>query len=188
MAALNAVYVMKPILDDPRFDGLILSDTAKSVLGRPSAYADWGFDNCSSQEWSVPRLQPTWTPTPVEGPVRPFNDYPCLELTIPVFSARAVEALRHFLEPNGEILPLRHSKGTYYAYQILTKADILNVQDSIIEWFSDDANDQRGQASLIGASACDRTCWRPRGRMVDSRLRRVAIDFTQASSPRGRPR
>ena len=49
-------------------------------------------------------------------------------------------------------------------------------------------NDQRGQASLIGASACDRTCWRPRGRMVDSRLRRVAIDFTQASSPRGRPR
>ena len=134
-----SIYVLDQILDDPRFEGLIFSESAKSVLGRQSAYDDWEYDNCSSQDWSVPRLERTWKPQPVEGSVRPFNDYPCLELIIPAFSARAVEALRHFLEPNGEILPLSHSKGTYYAYQILTKADIINVKDSFIEWFSDDA-------------------------------------------------
>jgi hypothetical protein len=132
----NAVYLLKPVLDDPRFDGLLFSKSAKSVLGRKTADDDWEVDNRSTQDWSVPRLLPTWKPQPVEGPVRPFNDYPCLNLSIPAFSPRALEALRRFLESNGEILPLKHPKGTFYAFHILTKAEVLNVRESDIKWFT----------------------------------------------------
>lgn len=46
---------------------------------------------------------------------------------------------------------------------------------------------QRGQASLMGHLR-NRTHFRPRGRRVDSRFRRRAIDSTQSSSPNGLPR
>ncbi len=44
---------------------------------------------------------------------------------------------------------------------------------------------QRGQASLVEGKWI---CWRPRGRMVDSRLSRLAMDSTQSGSPSGLPR
>ena len=45
-----------------------------------------------------------------------------------MFSQRAVNVLRDFLEPNGELLPLTTKRGKYYAYQTLTVADgVLNV-------------------------------------------------------------
>ena len=46
---------------------------------------------------------------------------------------------------------------------------------------------QRGQASLLMPWG-NRTRFRPRGRIVDSRLSRRAIDSTQPSSPSGLPR
>ncbi len=47
--------------------------------------------------------------------------------------------------------------------------------------------DQRGQASLMSFLG-KRTRFRPRGRIVDSRLRRRAMDSTHPSSPSGLPR
>ncbi len=44
---------------------------------------------------------------------------------------------------------------------------------------------QRGQASLLEGKWI---CWRLRGRMVDSRLSRLAMDSTQSGSPSGLPR
>ncbi len=43
----------------------------------------------------------------------------------------------------------------------------------------------RCQASLMAGKWI---CWRPRGRMVDSRLSRLAMDSTQSGSPSGLPR
>ena len=47
---------------------------------------------------------------------------------------------------------------------------------------------QRGQASLFVFVVGNRTCLRPRGRIVDSRLSLLAIDSTQWLSPSGLPR
>ena len=38
------------------------------------------------------------------GHVRRFNDYPCINMSRPAFSQRAVDLLRDVLEPNGEPL------------------------------------------------------------------------------------
>ncbi len=66
-----------------------------------------------------------WKPFWAVGRVRPFNDYPGLGL-FPAFSARAVDALRGILEPNGELLPFESKLGTYYAYNITTVVDVLD--------------------------------------------------------------
>ncbi len=47
---------------------------------------------------------------------------------------------------------------------------------------------QRGQTSFSVSSGNGRTRGRPLGRIVDSRLSRLAIDSTQPSSPSGAPR
>jgi len=78
-----------------------------------------------------------WTPQSVIGRVRPFNDYPCITFNVPAFSRRAVDALRDFLEPNGELLPLLTSVGEYYAYNVTTVADILNHEWATVRWFDD---------------------------------------------------
>src|SRR6185369_10250568 len=46
----------------------------------------------------------------------------------------AVGALSDFLEPNGELLPLDSELGSYYAYNILTVADVLDQAKSQIHW------------------------------------------------------
>jgi hypothetical protein len=58
-----------------------------------------------------------------------------VNLQIPAFSRRAVEALRDFLEPNGELLPLVSSIGEYYAYNITTVVDALDHERSDILWY-----------------------------------------------------
>ena len=69
----------------------------------------------------------------VIGRVRSFNDYPCVGL-VPAFSGKAIEALREFFEPNGEILPLVSTVGPYFAYNITTIADVLDLERSDVLW------------------------------------------------------
>ena len=130
MQASCSIYLLKPVLTDPRFDGFIVAPGASSVLGNKRAYQDFKVDDAESLNWQPKSLKSVWHPLPVVGPVNAFNDYPCLELTKPVFSRRAVDALGEMLLGNGELLPLRTEIGEYYAYICLTRLDALDVKKS----------------------------------------------------------
>lgn len=132
MTAPDSVYILKPILDDPRFHGFVIGRDAQSVLGHDRAYDDLLVDNGESLNWQPQSLAKRWKPMPVAGPVSPFNDYPCLEIAKPVFSRRAVEALGEMLTKNGEILPLKTAVGEYFLYIVLTKLNALDVTKSKI--------------------------------------------------------
>jgi hypothetical protein len=67
---------------------------------------------------------------------RPRSDFPSFG-GVPVFSARAVVALRDLLEPRGEILPLRCHEGTYFAYNVTRIVDALDEAHSELERFDD---------------------------------------------------
>jgi hypothetical protein len=66
---------------------------------------------------------------------RPRTDFPSFG-GVPVFSQRAIEALRDLLEPCGEILPLRCHEGTYFAYNVTRLVDALDEAQSELERFS----------------------------------------------------
>jgi hypothetical protein len=132
----NALYNLDPITDDPEFAGFrFVREESLRGQGRLT----WDFDpddvQTKGRAWTVTRMAPTWKPQPVLGRVQPHNDYPCVNLTVPAFNRRAVDALRDFLEPNGELLPLVSSVGEYYAYNITTVVDCLDHERSEIEWF-----------------------------------------------------
>ncbi len=143
---VNEVYRLEKNVDDPRYEGFGF-DREDSLRGNYGIDADFMPDDIRTKgrAWTVTRMAHLWTPQPVSGRVRPYNDYPCCNLSIPAFSERAVEALRDMLEPNGELLPLVSSVGTYYAYNITTVADILDHTQSEIKWF----NEKRVMAMFI---------------------------------------
>jgi|SRR5581483_7735548 len=134
----NVLYQLDPIVDNPSFEGFGFDD-AVSFRGKGRLAFDFGPDDIPTKgrAWTVTRMAPTWVPTPVYGNVKPHNDYPCVNLTVPAFSRRAVDALRDFLEPNGELLPLASPLGEYYAYNVTTVADILDHKRSEIVWFNE---------------------------------------------------
>ena len=136
--AEEALYKLNQIVNDPRFKGFAFVRD-ESLRGKRSLTADFGPDDVKERgrAWTVTRMAPFWVPQPVIGKVRPMNDFPCVNLTIPAFSRKAVDALRDFLEPNGELLPLVSSVGEYYAYNVTTVADILDHERSEIKWFND---------------------------------------------------
>ncbi len=126
----TSVYELEPFDCDPRFWGFIFGPGAESVLGFERAVKDFSVDDGESIHWQPRKLQAVWKPLPVAGPVKPFNDYPCLELTTPVFSHRAVEALGSMLTNNGELLPLKTDVGEYFAFVCLTKLAALDIERS----------------------------------------------------------
>ncbi len=133
----NALYKLTCITDDPEFEGFGFHD-AQSFRGKGRLAFDFDPDDIPTKGrgWTVTRMAASWVPPHVRGRVKPHNDYPCVNLTVPAFSSRAVAALRDFLEPNGELLQLDSPVGEYYAYNITTVADILDHERSEIEWFS----------------------------------------------------
>lgn len=128
----ESIYVLKPDLYDPRFNGFVWPD-APSLLGLEEIFCDFDVENGGYLDWKPRRLQAVWKPLKVKGRVAPFNDYPCLELKTPVFSRRAVDALGSMLTDNGEVLPLISDVGQYFAYVCLTKLDALDQKKSRIE-------------------------------------------------------
>ncbi len=138
----NALYDLQPITDNPKYEGFAFvreeSIRGKSIGGQSRIEWDFGPDDVKTKgrAWTITRMAKVWTPQPVVGRVHSFNDYPCVNLIIPAFSRRAVDALRDFLEPNGELLPLVSTVGEYYAYNITTVADILDQERSEIQWMS----------------------------------------------------
>jgi hypothetical protein len=104
------VYLIYPVLDNPLYEGLALTDHSELLDFWP---ANW---RPNFQTWQPRSLEATWPTPEVIGNVRTFNDYPCINLSRPAFSQRAVDLLRDILEPNGELLPVRHKIGRYYFY------------------------------------------------------------------------
>jgi len=138
-----ALYKLEPITDNPKFEGFAFvreeSVRGKSIGNQSRLVWDFGPDDIKARgrSWTAPRLAPFWSPQPVIGQVKPFNDYPCVNLTIPAFSRRAVDALSDFLVPNGELLPLVTNVGEYFAYNTTTIADVLDQERTEIRWLSD---------------------------------------------------
>ena len=135
------MYKMEPILDDPRYEGFGCYDDDEPSLRHPedpysSRTDDFFPDQVESRDWEVPRLKSIWKPLRVVGRVRPYNDYPCVGMLVPAFSERAVEALRDILDANGELLPLVSDVGRYYAYNVTTVADALDLEKSQIKWMN----------------------------------------------------
>ena len=130
---VKSIYELQPVLDNPVFEGFG-SSGQPSFLGRkdvsddffPVSYDDWN--------WHLDKLATIWKPISVKGRVRPFNDYPCLDLLIPAFSQRAAHALQEFLVPNGELLPLLHPAGEYCAFNCCTVAEVLDHSQTLALW------------------------------------------------------
>ncbi len=129
------IYKMCKIQDDPRFYGFGFKDTT-SLLDNYSISGDFSPLNDLSRDWQANRLAGIWKPRAVIGDVQAMNDYPMVG-SAPAFSERAVVALRDLLQPNGEILPLETPTGvgTYFVYNTLTIADVLDESRSDISWF-----------------------------------------------------
>lgn len=146
MKSITAIYELQPITDDPRYDGFGF-EREDSLRGKLTLSYDFMPDDIPSKgrDWTVTRLAPFWEPQTVEGRVRLFNDYPCVNLSVPAFSRRAVDALRDFIEPNGELLPLKSKVGEYFAYNVTTVADILDLKRSKVDWL----DEVRGIADTI---------------------------------------
>jgi hypothetical protein len=139
--SIEAVYELNKVTENPLFEGFAFSNSAPSLLGRVRLSEDFvPQDTIHTRNWTVPKLSRLWNKsTSVSGRVRPFNDYPCIDMTIPAFSARAVECLRQFLAANGELLSVKNAVGSYYAYNITTVADVVDTSKSSIDFFDPEA-------------------------------------------------
>lgn len=125
----NAIYLLKPELVDPRFDGFeFLSDDYP--LEFKQAYQIFNTDGGRTIQWQPRKLGGPWKPLPVSVNVKPFIDYPCLNLIHLVFSHRALNALSEMLSATGILLPLDTGAGYYHGYICHTKIDALDLERS----------------------------------------------------------
>ncbi len=140
MNNVTSIYFLEKVTDDPRFEGFALLPS-KSILGRNSLDDDVtpGFSIANeSINWSQPKLSRNWRVPKVTGRVSEFNDYPCMDMFLPVFSENSTRALSPILELNGELLPLDSDTNTkYYFYNITTIVDVLDLEKSKCVFWSD---------------------------------------------------
>ncbi|MGC3967432.1 MAG: hypothetical protein QM775_08705 [Pirellulales bacterium] len=125
------IYVIQPILDNPAFDGLEISQHAEHLETWPD---DW---RVNYKTWMPKSMRADWPVPAAAGNVRRYNDYPCINLSYPAFSQRAVDLLRDILELNGELLPVRHQLGTYYYFNCTTMTNGVDLEQSHITRTSD---------------------------------------------------
>ncbi|TWU06411.1 hypothetical protein [Stieleria varia] len=116
------IYRLRPISDDPRFEGF--GWDLPGITNENGRTYDFTHFYPTTSRFAVPRLAKRWDkPTfTFQENVNPFNDFPCCDFHVPVFSRRAVEAVRDLLEPHGELLPVDSKFGLYYAFQTTTLA------------------------------------------------------------------
>jgi hypothetical protein len=88
-------------------------------------------------------LSRSWSPIKVEVLIEepedknlPVSDFPSMTTSaLPVFSQKAVDALKDLLLSNGELLPLDFPGGTYYIFNVTTVVDALNVPECDAVYF-----------------------------------------------------
>lgn len=154
------VFELEVIINNPIFEGFGLLDNA-SLLNRDNLLEDLipGYGNTeTSKFWKVPRLSESWSPPRVGGRVRPFNDFPGINMVLPAFSEKACNNLKELLEPNGELLPLQFEEGNYFFYNITTIYDAFDIENAEAEFWCDppttalDIEKYAFKANEIGAS------------------------------------
>ena len=84
-------------------------------------------------------LGPTWVPVrlKLENKELPLTDTPGLLPSCPVFSRRAVDALRPLLEANAEILPVDCQDGEYYLINVTRVIDALDAKRTRFQDYPD---------------------------------------------------
>ena len=115
------VYHIRPVTDNPLFEGLGLHSDSHMLRAWPP---DWSRHALT---WETESLKAKWRVPRVEGNVRFFNDYPCINLSFPAFSQRAVDVLRDVLQANGELLPVRHKLRFYYFFNCTRLANVVDL-------------------------------------------------------------
>jgi hypothetical protein len=133
------VFKLEKITDHPLFEGFGMDD-APSILGRENLVEDLtpGFGAAEgTRRWAAVHLAGAWRAPRVRGRVTEMNDYPCVDLVFPAFSARASDALRDLLEPHGELLPLDSDRGDYHLFNVTRIVDGLDAARSVCEFWSD---------------------------------------------------
>jgi len=131
---------MRRIVDKPYVEGLVFKEPVPpSLVGREHIDEDLspGYGSSESRDWTPTFLSRLWAPPKVTGEPSFYFDFPCLRLIIPAFSRHACDVLRDMLEQNGELLPLDSHLGEYYAYNVTKIADVLDVQNSEIDFRCD---------------------------------------------------
>jgi hypothetical protein len=129
-APQNALYRLESMADNPAYEGFISTEQASET---PAALKFHTMQQLDNKVFKPRRLLPSWRPVKVTGRVRKTNDFPAVG-NVPVFSERAVDALRDLLEPAGELIPLETPLGNYFAYNPLITADVLDPGRAKIEW------------------------------------------------------
>lgn len=121
------VFTLKA--DANRYQGLLPSDRSNSleVFQR--------FDGTSMATSWVPWKVEVARPEGFED--LPMGDFPLMAFHVPVFNARAADLLRPLLIDNGELLPLLCDEGSYFAYNVTTVLDALDVEKSSVIRFTD---------------------------------------------------
>jgi len=65
----------------------------------------------------------------------PKGDTPSFDATIPVFNAKAVQALADLLEPNGELFPIRCRGEDFFLFNVTRLVDALDEENCKLERF-----------------------------------------------------
>lgn len=81
------------------------------------------------------------------------SDFPSLATHIPVFSERAVTALRPLIEPFGEFLRLTVSDLELYAFNVTELAEVLDINKSSLQMFPDGQRIMRIRRHVFNDSA-----------------------------------
>ena len=123
---MTVVYIMTPVFDDPRFANFDF-DLSPSLVGNEYLHEDLDGKDPGKLRWEPVSLAALWKPCRMLGKVQPYHDYPAASSQIPIFSRRAVNALKELLLPSGELLPVISDSGEYYVYNILHKSDAFDM-------------------------------------------------------------
>ncbi len=93
----------------------------------------WRFDGTPMKKpWTDVTIG--WDP---ETSRAPEEDYPCLMLSLPVFSASAIEALEDLLDGSGEILPATCEGEQIFLFNVTNVIDALDESNSEVIRFDD---------------------------------------------------
>jgi hypothetical protein len=95
------IYWLNGILENILFDGFVFEDDEDSEI------SDLFYPKNTrtvGRNWTIRSLASQWITPSVFGNVHKWNDYPCFDQNIPVFSNRAIKVLAPFLDGQGDFL------------------------------------------------------------------------------------
>jgi hypothetical protein len=87
-----------------------------------------------------------------------------------------VDYLRDLLEPNGELLPVRHRNGIYYLYNCTTLVNCLDLERSVYEMFDDGTIDSFEKYAFHEELVKDLSFFRLRPEPLDLLCTQVVVD------------